>query len=214
MPKASVSKFFDSYACEFNEIYGNNNRFIHNFINRNFRKCMEIRYVKTIEGCHPIEGKDVIDIGCGPGHYGVTLARKGARFVCGIDFAEAMLDLARQNAERHGVADRCRFLREDFLTYEIDNRFDYAIVMGFMDYVQPPEDVVEKVLSITKRKAFFSFPAAAGFLAWQRKIRYKKKCDLFMYTLEQVRDLFRDAACRSVEIEQIDRDLFVTALMV
>ena len=53
--------------------------------------------------------------------------------------------------------------------------FDYSIAMGFLEYIEEPKKVIEKVLSITKLKAFFSFPVDAGMLAWQRKLRYKKK---------------------------------------
>ena len=90
--------------------------------------------------------------------------------------------------------------------------FDYAIVCGFMDYVAEPMPVIDKVLSITKSKAFFSFPAAAGALAWQRRMRYKSRCDLFMYTESQLRDLFRGKDA-DVTIEPITRDYFVTAAM-
>jgi len=210
MSKSNVSDFFTSYACDFNEIYGNKNSFPNKIINQYLRRSMKARYAKTIEGCCPIEGKSVIDIGCGPGHYGVKLAQKGAQFVCGIDFAETMIDLARQNAEQHCVADKCHFIKGDFLKYKIENKFDYSIVMGFMDYIKYPKDVIEKVSSITNSKAFFSFPVNSGFLAWQRKIRYKKKCDLFMYNIEQLHGLFRNIICRKIDFDQIYRDFFVT----
>ena len=59
--------------------------------------------------------------------------------------------------------------------------------MGFMDYMPDPEKVVAKVLSLTRSKAFFSFPVAGGILGWQRQMRYKKRCDLFLYTEEQLK---------------------------
>jgi len=211
--KRSISEFFDSYACDFNAIYGTKKTFLNILINRYFRKSMMLRYAKTIECCYPIEGKSVIDIGCGPGHYGIALANKGARLVCGIDFAEGMIELARKNAESAGVGDRCEFILGDFITSPIKDKFDYSIVMGFMDYIEKPRELVEKVLSITELKAFFSFPVDGGILAWQRKLRYKKRCDLFMYTKEQVYELFKNMTCRKIEVEKISRDFFVTVYM-
>jgi 2-polyprenyl-3-methyl-5-hydroxy-6-metoxy-1,4-benzoquinol methylase len=171
---------------------------------------MMLRYQKTIEGCRPIEGKTVLDVGCGPGHYSIALARSGALSVCGIDFAKAMVGLAGSKARAAGVDDRCSFLQGDFLAHAFTEKFDYVVVMGFMDYVEQPVQVIEKVLSRTKVRAFFSFPAAGGFLAWQRTVRYRSRCPLFMYTEEQLRGLFAKVSARNVEIEKASRDYFVT----
>ncbi|MEW5761544.1 MAG: methyltransferase domain-containing protein [Candidatus Thermoplasmatota archaeon] len=213
MAKKSTSDFFDSYAHDFNSIYGNKKTFVTSLINKYFRKSMKLRFIKTIEGCYPIEGKSVIDIGCGPGHYSIALAKKGAKYVCAIDFAKEMINLAKENAERAGVADKCNFIFGDFMTYPIKDKFDYSIVMGFMDYINEPRKAIEKVLSITSSKAFFSFPVDRGFLAWQRKLRYKMKCDLFMYNMEQLNKLFANFRYKSIKVEKISRDFFVAVYM-
>ena len=82
--------------------------------------------------------------------------------------------------------------------------------MGFMDYIADPSTVIRKVLLATRAKAMFSFPAAGGFLAWQRKLRYRKRCELYMYTAAQLEELFSQAGDDSVRIEPIARDFFVT----
>jgi len=100
-----------------------------------------------------------------------------------------MLKIARERAEAQGVAQLCSFELGDFLTYPIPERFDYAIVMGFMDYVGDPRPVIDRVLAIVRRRAFFSFPKAGGPLAWQRQWRYRNRCDLFLYRYEQIHSL-------------------------
>ena len=203
--------FFHQYANDFDAIYGNQNGLLDSVINRLFRKSMKLRYEKTIEGCDPIEGKSVLDIGCGPGHYSITLAQRGASRVVGIDFAEGMLQLATEHAGRVGVGDQCKFMVADFYQYPPEEVFDYVIVMGFMDYMPDPEKVVEKVLSLTRRKAFFSFPVAGGWLGWQRELRYKKRCDLFLYSHERLQQIFAKFPQAKATIEPISRDFFVTA---
>jgi 2-polyprenyl-3-methyl-5-hydroxy-6-metoxy-1,4-benzoquinol methylase len=210
VPQNRISDFFDSYAEGFNAIYGTGNTMINRLINRFFRKSMKLRYLKTIKGCTPIEGKRVIDIGCGPGHFGITLARKGAHLVRGIDFAQGMIGLAKKNAKKHGVENRCDFVLGDFLQYPMNEKYDFSILMGFMDYIENPGKVIDKVVSITQRKAFFSFPSGTGFLAWQRKTRYKKKCNLYLYNRNQLKALFKHVECKEVKIEKISRDFFVT----
>ena len=80
-------------------------------------------------------------------------ARAGAEKVLGLDFATGMLKIARERAQAYGVAERCAFELGDFLTYPIPERFDYAIVMGFMDYVQDPRAIVDRVLDIVSLDA-------------------------------------------------------------
>src|SRR5580698_8560725 len=182
--------FFHQYANDFDAIYGNQNGVVDSVINKVFRKSMKLRFLKSVEGCSPIEGKSVLDIGCGPGHYSITLAQRGASRVVGIDFAEGMLKLAAEHARQVGVGDRCNFMVADFYKYAPQEIFDYVIVMGFMDYMPDPEKVVAKVLSLTKQKAFFSFPVVGGILGWQRKMRYQKRCDLFLYEKDQLARMF------------------------
>lgn len=210
MSQNRTSEFFNSYAHDFEAIYGNNHNHWNRFINKYFRKSMQLRYIKSIEGCFPIEGKSVIDIGCGPGHYIIVLAQKGACSVCGLDFATGMLELARQNAEKAGVLDKCNFICDDFLKVDFKEKFNYSIVMGFMDYIEEPSAVIDKVLDITTNKAFFSFPLDGGFLAWKRKLKYKNKCNLFMYKMDDLHNLFKGKNFKHIEFEQISRDIFVT----
>ena len=182
MPKKEVAEFFDSYSRRFNAIYGNKNSPLNSAVNYLFRKSMRLRFDYTIRGCQPIEGKTVVDIGCGPGHYSIRLANMGAQNTLGLDFAPAMIEAAKENAQRAGVGSHCQFVYGDFLSYSFDRKFDYAVVMGFMDYIEQPAKVIDKVLAVTSKKAFFSFPVGGGILAWQRKQRYKNRCKLFLYT--------------------------------
>lgn len=204
-----TANFFDRYAADFNAIYGNSNDGFERIVNRLFRRSMLARYEQTLTRCRPIAGLSVIDIGCGPGHYSVALARAGATRVLGLDFAPAMLKIAGDAAKAAGVAQRCAFALGDFITYPISEKFDYAVVMGFMDYVADPRPVIDRVLSIVCRRGFFSFPKAGGPLAWQRKLRYRNRCDLFLYREEDIRSLL-SAAGAAFQIESIGRDFFVT----
>jgi 2-polyprenyl-3-methyl-5-hydroxy-6-metoxy-1,4-benzoquinol methylase len=184
---------------------------LNRIVNRLFRKSMRLRFIKTLEGCQPIEGKSVLDVGCGPGHYAISLAQRGAVRAVGLDFADGMLRLAAEHARQAAVEDRCEFRVGDFLEFAPVEPFDYVIVMGFMDYMSDPQAVIRKVLSLTRCRAFFSFPAAGGILAWQRRIRYRKRCDLFLYRPEEIRQLFTGFPGVQVDISRIARDFFVTA---
>jgi len=83
--------------------------------------------------------------------------------------------------------------------------------MGFMDYMSEPRKMVEKAMSLTRSKAMFSFPIAGGILGWQRSLRYKKRCDLFLYRHEELEKLFASIPGVKATIKPIARDFFVTA---
>jgi SAM-dependent methyltransferase len=59
-----------------------------------------------------IQGRTVIDFGCGSGAESIEMARRGAAHVIGIDIRESLLAEARENASRAGVEARCTFVRE------------------------------------------------------------------------------------------------------
>lgn len=210
MSNDRTSQFFDRYARDFSAIYGNKNTLVNSVVNQVFRRSMRLRYEKTIAGCFPIEGKTVLDIGCGPGHYSVELARRGAAKVHGVDFAEGMIDLSKRHAKDAGVEGRTQFELKDFFAFPEGTKYDYTIVMGFMDYMADPRKVVEKVISLTASRAFFSFPVDGGLLAWQRKLRYKSRCELFMYDEAAVRRVVAGLNYRAIRIEEAARDYFVT----
>jgi hypothetical protein len=79
-----------------------------------------------------------------------------------------------------------------------------------MDYVEDPHRMIERILAVTSGKAFISFPVAGGVLGWQRKLRYKQRCPLYLYGEGQLRDIFRRYRDVRVSIEPAARDFFVT----
>lgn len=210
MAQRETDKFFDSYAGDFAALYGAERTRFSRVINHIFRKSMRARFAHTLAACRPVAGKTVLDVGCGPGHYAVALAQQGIPAVTGIDFAPAMIELAQAKAAAAGVAERCTFIVGDFLTHEFATRFDYVILMGFMDYIADAPATIARALVLARGKALFSFPAAGGVLALQRRWRYRRKCPLFMYSLTQLRTLFADIPNARVAIDKLHRDYFVT----
>lgn len=56
----------------------------------------------TLRLLGPLEGKRVLDLGCGAGHASVTFARQGAKVIA-VDPSSEQLDRARSAADRAGV---------------------------------------------------------------------------------------------------------------
>lgn len=76
-------------------------------------------------------GSQVLDITCGPGLYGIELARRGA-WITGIDFSPASIRYARELAEASGVAGRCQFLQADVreaMAGQVGQGYDAALFL-------------------------------------------------------------------------------------
>jgi len=69
-----------------------------------------------------------VDVGTGSGAIAVALAHKlPGSHIAAIDVSEAVLDLARENASRNGVAERIRFLQGDLLAPAAGETFDFVV---------------------------------------------------------------------------------------
>lgn len=202
-----AQRFFQSYAVDFDAIYGTRG-LISGIPNRLFRKSMVLRFVGTLAQCKPIEGASVLDVGCGPGHYCVALARAGAAHCLGVDFAPGMLQLANARAAAGGVGDRCTFRELDIMNLDESEQFDFVIAMGLMDYILDPIPLIAKLARLANRKVLISFPADGGVLAWQRKLRYRSRCELHLYDELEVRRLLAGVQDFGYTVERISRDFF------
>ena len=181
--------------------------------NRLLRTSILIRYEKTFLQLQPMKDRSVLDIGCGSGRYLLKCLKLGAAKVTGIDLSEEMLSLTRKTLDSVGnISERVELVSGDFLKYEFEEPYDYAIVMGVMDYVENPKDFLAKLSKIVHQKAVLSFPVAENIWTLQRKIRYKiKGCPLYFYQRGQLEQLMECSKFKSYSIERIARDYFVEA---
>jgi SAM-dependent methyltransferase len=83
-----------------------------------------------------IRGRTVVDFGCGDGGDAVEMVRRGAAAVVGVDIQPRMLEAARANAERAGVADRCRFVER------YDGRADVIVSLDAFEHFADPAEML------------------------------------------------------------------------
>ena len=85
------------------------------------------RIVDWIDDQLELDGKRVIDLGCGPGLYASRMAKRGAK-VTGVDFSANSLEYARSH-DTDGV----EYLEADYLEDELPGGFDIAVLI-YCDY--------------------------------------------------------------------------------
>jgi ubiquinone/menaquinone biosynthesis C-methylase UbiE len=122
--------------------------------------------------------------------------------VVGIDVAMSMIKLANEITAQNEVSHICSFIQADFLAWQPGKRFDYALAIGFMDYVAEPERFLRLMLAHTSSLAVLSFPTRCW---WRfRKLRYRlNKCPLWLYDRRKIETLLSRVPHQHHEIEKI-----------
>jgi 2-polyprenyl-3-methyl-5-hydroxy-6-metoxy-1,4-benzoquinol methylase len=207
-----VRDHFHLDAHRFDAIYEEGKNPLDRFIDHVWRGVVRRRFDITLDKLEPVRGQSVLDVGCGSGRYGLALAARGARRILGVDFAPAMIDLARQLAEKAGVSQACEFRVGAFPADVANERFDAAIALGFFDYVPNPADLVRAMRECTTGKLVMSFPKAWEWRVPIRRLRFLAAgCPLFLYSGAQVKKVLADAGVTRYECIELDRDYLIIA---
>jgi ubiquinone/menaquinone biosynthesis C-methylase UbiE len=196
--------FFDSFADTFDGFYdGKRNRFMR-WVDKRFRSDMFIRFALSFEFLGDLEGKRVLDIGCGSGPYLVEALKRGAIQVTGIDPASRMLDLAIQRVHQLGASERASFLQGHFPDVFPEGQSDFAIVMGVTDYLTDVPSFLKGLRSVVTQGAVISFPSIHWFRTPFREFRYKlRSCPVYLYETSQIETLLQNAGIKNYRITKI-----------
>ena len=78
-------------------------------------------------------GQRVVDLGCGWGALSLYLAKQFDIDVTGVTLSEEQHAYANRRAAELGIADRARFMLQDYRS--VDGRFDRVVSIGMMEHV-------------------------------------------------------------------------------
>ncbi|MEX1234951.1 MAG: cyclopropane-fatty-acyl-phospholipid synthase family protein [Roseovarius sp.] len=95
-------------------------------------------------------GMRVLDIGCGWGGMGLTLARDYGAQVVGVTLSEEQHRMARHRAREAGLEDRVDFRLMDYRS--VDGQFDRIVSVGMFEHVGVPhyEEYFDKIRRLLK----------------------------------------------------------------
>ena len=89
----------------------------------------------------PLEGKKVLDVGCGGGILSESMATRGAR-VTGIDMGEKPLAVAKLHLKESGLEVDYRQTTAEALAIEEPESFDIITCMEMVEHVPDPASVI------------------------------------------------------------------------
>jgi len=103
-----------------------------------------------IDGIAPLQGRRVLDVGCGGGILTDAMARKGAQ-VLGIDLAGKPLKVAQLHAAEAGTpAVEYREVAAEALADEMPGHFDTVTCMEMLEHVPDPSSIVRACSTLVK----------------------------------------------------------------
>lgn len=96
-----------------------------------------------------LQGKKVIDIGCGGGILAESMARRGAA-VTGIDMGETPLSVAQMHALESQVSVDYRQISAESIVLEAAGQFDAVTCMEMLEHVPDPASVIAACATLVK----------------------------------------------------------------
>lgn len=104
-----------------------------------------------------LQGKNVIDIGCGGGILAESMARRGAH-VTGIDMGATPLSVAQLHALESQVEVNYRQISAEAMAEEAPAQFDVVTCMEMLEHVPDPSSVIAACARLVKPggEVFFS----------------------------------------------------------
>jgi 2-polyprenyl-3-methyl-5-hydroxy-6-metoxy-1,4-benzoquinol methylase len=188
-----VNRYFEREAERFDAIYDRDKPAHQRLGDWLLRRVILERYSLVVNAIGA-PGSSVLDVGCGPGRYGIELARRGAHVCVGVDVAAAMIDIARREAARSGVAGVCDWTVSDYLSFADERRFDAVVAMGYFDYLEAPLPHLGKMILQARGRVFASFPKRWTLRTGLRLLRFKLAGGFVrFYSRREILGLFREA---------------------
>jgi 2-polyprenyl-6-hydroxyphenyl methylase/3-demethylubiquinone-9 3-methyltransferase len=117
-----------------------------------FRPLHEINPLRLdwIDRLAGVNGKTVVDVGCGGGILAESMARRGAN-VLGVDLADKPLKVAMLHAMEAGLGNiDYRSIAAEALAAEQPGQFDVVTCMEMLEHVPDPSSVVQACADMAK----------------------------------------------------------------
>jgi len=117
-----------------------------------------------------VNGKKVLDYGCGSGWLGVYLAKQGA-YIEGFDISGELIEVASLRAEANGVSHVCKFkkMAAEALEYP-DESFDLVVGVSILHHVELGKATyhLQRVMKKGALAVFIEPLGENNFLNWAR----------------------------------------------
>lgn len=108
---------------------------------------LRLDWIETVVG--GLDGKTVVDVGCGGGILSEAMAGRGAT-VLGIDLGDKPLGVARLHKLESGTSANYRLIAAEALAAEAPSTFDVVTCMEMLEHVPDPASTIAACAALVK----------------------------------------------------------------
>lgn len=121
---------------------------------------------------HLIEGKKVLEIGCGNGDGSIVMAKKGFEVV-GIDLSESGIKQASEIAKKENVQSNTNFFIMDATRLSFpDNSFDSIVIPEVLEHIRSSRKLLEEAVRVVRNGGRIIISIPDGLLVpWEGHLR-------------------------------------------
>jgi SAM-dependent methyltransferase len=192
-----VRNRFRTKAQEFDDLY-EDERPLARLLRPGLRRRREL----AVDTARSYSEPSVLDVGCGSGRVGELVLEAGAESYLGVDFAEPMVELARQRLARFD--ERVELVCGDFLEVPLARSFDVVLALGLFDYLPDADRFARRMLALCSEGGSMvgSFPTWSLVKGPIRKVRYEwiGDCPIFNYSRDGLEAMLAGAGFEKVEV--------------
>ncbi|HEC91971.1 MAG TPA: class I SAM-dependent methyltransferase [Candidatus Atribacteria bacterium] len=113
----------------------------------------QIQFLDKLIGKNNIQGKAVLDAGCGTGVASIAFKKLGAKKVVGIDLSEDSLKTAKILAQKANTD--VIFLKKDLLNLKLKDKFDIILSFGVLHHTGNTKKAFENLMEYLERDGKF-----------------------------------------------------------
>ncbi len=133
----------------------------------------------------------ILDLGTGPGYLPIEIVKRSSDIrVIGVDLSRKLIQMARSNAVKAGLAQRLDFQSGNAGRLEFDDAsFDLVISTGMLHSLKEPVTVLQEIYRVLKadREAWIFDPArvtsAVDRKKWKASLNLRERFFLWLFQL-------------------------------
>ena len=151
-----------------------------------------------------LNGKSVMDAGCGTGYFCRYAEESGAAQITGVDFSEGMITQAKQNCIR------THFITAKIQNLHLDNKADViicALVLGHLPELKPALQALAENLQVGGVLVLSDFHPILSERGEKRTFQVDKKVfeiPHYPHALQEYRSLLKDTGFELEEMKDIE----------
>lgn len=128
-------------------------------------------YVASMRRLGMVQGRQVLDTGCGDGWLSVVLAKRGA-LVYGFDISREATRIAHDRAKVNEVSDRCRFVVASFYAMPFRHGAFLAVIgSSILHHLQHKTEAAAELARVMRQGARAVFTEPFGNNLWLERLR-------------------------------------------